>query len=124
MLFPWCFYELPFWVQGVGFFLKSVSLLVPASCQSSPSCLQLLPGMTPAVLWAGSLVDGPLLVQLARTVSGNHSSTSVCTVNIHTALPGRAEGEPPSSLGPSFEKCSFRAAWYGSPLISASDRSS
>lgn len=83
---------------GWLFFLKFVSLLVPASCQSSPSCLQLLPGMTPAVLRAGSLVDGPLLVQLAHTVSGNHSSTSVCTVNIHTALLGRARGEPSSSV--------------------------
>lgn len=93
LVFLWASFSGPGWV-----FLKSLSLLVPVSCQSSPSCLQLLPGMTPAVLWAGSLVDGPLLVQLARTVSGNHSSTSVCTVNIHTALPGRAEGEPPSSL--------------------------
>lgn len=100
-----------------------MSLLAPASCQSSLSCLQLLPGMTPAVLGADSLVGEPFLVQLDRTASGNHSSMSVYTVNIHS-FAGLSTGRTFFLCSPSFEKWLSREVWHCSPVISCSDRSS
>lgn len=91
-----------------------------SSCLMSLSSLQLLPDLT-LLSFGQTLVDGPRLVQLDHTTSGNHSSMSVCPVNIYITMLGWAQGATFILCSLSIEKCLFRVVWHCSPVIFSSD---